>query len=45
MPEGPYRPDPATPDVELARLAAEGQRRILDARASQTATRGPAPEK
>lgn len=37
MPEGPYRPGPAVPDAELARLAAEGQRRILDAQANRAA--------
>jgi hypothetical protein len=42
---GPYRPDRSSPDEELTRLAAEGQRRILDARASATASRHPADDR
>jgi hypothetical protein len=39
MPDEPYRPSPQVSEAstELARLAAEGQRRILDASASQAA--------
>ena len=44
MSEGPYRPDPALPDAELARLAAEGQRRILDAQANRATGRQAADE-
>lgn len=37
MTDGGYRSGPPTPDEELARRAAEGQRRILEARAIQNA--------
>lgn len=47
MPEEPYRPTPRTSerDVELARLAAAGQSRILGARANETTARQEAEER
>ena len=45
MPDGPYRPDPTPPDAELARLAAEGERRIQEASTRRTAAQQGAGER